>query len=330
MKMRVHSSCSAAFSARCSRQVAPRAASAQAPPAVQVDDFDFQKYVMATAEKVNVALDAAVPMAYPETVHESIRYSLLAGGKRVRPMLCLASCDMLGGEESVAMPSACAMEMIHTMSLIHDDMPCMDNDSLRRGQPTNHVKYGDDIALLAGDALLAYSFEHIARETKATPEQIVRVIAEVGRAVGSIGLVGGQVVDIKSEGKKVPLETLEWIHVHKTAVLLEASVVTGAIVAGASDDDVERVRQYGRNIGLCFQVVDDILDVTQSSETLGKTAGKDLDSEKSTYPALLGLDESRKIAQRLNEEAKALLEPFDAEKRAPLVGLADYIYSRTN
>lgn len=141
---------------------------------------------------------------------------------------------------------------------------------------------------------------------------------------------GVQVVDIQSEGKKVPLDTLEWIHVHKTAVLLEASVVTGAIVAGASDEDVERVRQYGRNIGLCFQVVDDILDVTQSSEQLGKTAGKDLDSDKSTYPALLGLDESRKIAARLNAEAKALLEPFDAEKRAPLVGLADYIYSRTN
>lgn len=310
--------------------VPPRAAPVQAPFVEESATFNFAQYMESKANRVNEALDAAVPMAYPETVHDSIRYSLLAGGKRVRPILCLASCEMMGGDEAVAMPSACAMEMIHTMSLIHDDLPCMDNDSLRRGQATNHVKYGDDVALLAGDALLSYAFEHIARDTKAPAEQIVRVITELGKSVGSQGLVGGQVVDIKSEGQSVPLETLQWIHVHKTAVLLEASVVAGAIVAGASDENIERVRKYGRNIGLCFQVVDDILDITQSSEELGKTAGKDLASEKSTYPALLGLDESRKIAKQLNEEAKQLLAPFDAKKAAPLVGLADFIYSRTN
>lgn len=317
-------------SRRCARQVAVRVAAAEAPSTTTSQEFDFQAYMAARAEEVNVALDKSVPMQYPEVVHESIRYSLLAGGKRIRPALCLAACEMFGGSAAVAMPAACAMEMIHTMSLIHDDLPVMDNDDMRRGKPTNHKVYGDDVAILAGDALLSYAFEHIANETKAAPELVVRVISELGRAVGSVGLVGGQIVDIKSEGKKVPIETLEWIHTHKTAVLLEASVVCGAILAGASNEDIEKVRKYARNIGLGFQVIDDILDITQSSEQLGKTAGKDLDSEKSTYPSLLGLDESRRIAKELIDDAKAQLDKFPEDKRAPLTGLADYIYYRQN
>eukprot|EP01025_Chloroclados_australasicus_P057135 TRINITY_DN7111_c0_g1_i1.p1 TRINITY_DN7111_c0_g1~~TRINITY_DN7111_c0_g1_i1.p1 ORF type:complete len:233 (-),score=39.62 TRINITY_DN7111_c0_g1_i1:305-955(-) len=216
------------------------------------------------------------------------------------------------------------------MSLIHDDLPCMDNDDMRRNKPTNHVVYGDDVAILAGDALLSYAFEHIARATRADPALVVRVIAELGRAVGAVGLVGGQIVDIKSEGQKVPLETLKWIHVHKTAALLEVSVVAGAILAGAPDKDVEKVRKYAINIGLAFQVVDDVLDVTQPTEALGKTAGKDLLTEKSTYPSLVGLDESRKIATDLIEDAKAQLADYDPSKAAPLLGLADYILHRKN
>merc|ERR1719159_334413 len=232
-----------------------------------------------------------------------------------------------------ALPTACALEMIHTFSLIHDDLPCMDNDDFRRGNPTCHKIFGEDMAILAGDALLALSFEYIARETKdVSPERVLRVISEVGRSVGSVGLVGGQVVDIQSEKKKMEpeegLKTLEYIHEHKTAVLLEASVVSGAILGGASEEQVELLRMYARDIGLAFQVQDDILDVTQTTEQLGKTAGKDLASEKTTYPSLLGLEKSREIADSLIEDALNKLSSFDYEKSLPLLTLAKYIVSR--
>jgi geranylgeranyl diphosphate synthase type II len=272
-------------------------------------------------------------MQYPELVNESMRYSLLAGGKRVRPALCLAAAELVGGSVEQAMPSACAMEMIHTMSLIHDDLPSMDNDDFRRGVPTNHKKFGEDIAILAGDALLSLSFEYIARETRGVdPAQVLRVVVETGKAVGAEGLVAGQVVDIKSEGQaeKVGLSTLQYIHEHKTAALLEASVVSGAIVGGAAEEDIARLRTYARNIGLAFQVVDDILDITQTTEQLGKTAGKDLASSKTTYPSILGLDQSRQVAQDLIADAKAALSGYDPAKAAPLIGLAEYILGRQN
>jgi geranylgeranyl diphosphate synthase type II len=294
--------------------------------------FDFNTYVKEKAGLVGAALDASVPMQYPETIHESMRYSLLAGGKRIRPMLTLATCELVGGDPATAMPTAVGVEMIHTMSLIHDDLPAMDNDDFRRGKPTNHKVYGDDIAVLAGDALLSECFAHIAKETKGVPaERVVKVIYEVGRAVGGEGLVGGQVVDLESEGDtSVGLETLEWIHAHKTAALLEAAVVSGAVIGGATDEQVEKLRTYAKKIGLAFQVVDDILDVTQTSEQLGKTAGKDEAVDKSTYPSLLGLEKSREIADGLIREAKAELDDFDLELSQPLRALADYIGSRQN
>ncbi|GMN29682.1 hypothetical protein TIFTF001_002509 [Ficus carica] len=294
--------------------------------------FDFKAYMIQKAESVNRALDEAVPIREPVTIHEAMRYSLLAGGKRVRPVLCLSACEIVGGDYSVAMPAALAVEMIHTMSLIHDDLPCMDNDSLRRGKPTNHKVFGEDVAVLAGDALLAFAFEHIAVATPGVPpSRVVRAIGELSKSIGSEGLVAGQVVDIDSEGSdNAGLETLEFIHEHKTAALLEAPVVLGAILGGGTDEQVEELRSFARCIGLLFQVVDDILDVTKSSQELGKTAGKDLVADKVTYPKLLGIEKSREFAVKLNKEALEHLSGFDPHKAAPLIALANYIAHRQN
>eukprot|EP00877_Chromochloris_zofingiensis_P012309 jgi/Chrzof1/7331/Cz02g19200.t1_GGPS[v5.2] len=295
------------------------------------DSFDFQTYMVDTAKLVNQALDAAVPAKYPETLNDSMRYSLLAGGKRVRPALCLAACQLVGGDLRAALPTACAMEMVHTMSLIHDDLPAMDNDDFRRGRPTNHKVYGEDIAILSGDALLTYAFEHIARDTRGvSADRVVRIIVELARASGADGLVGGQVVDIQSEDKEVGLDVLKYIHEHKTAALLEAAVVCGAIAGGADDAVVEKLRRYALNIGLAFQVIDDILDITQSTEVLGKTAAKDLASNKTTYPKLLGIEKSREVADNLIKEAIQQLDGFGSAKAAPLIALAKYIGYRQN
>nr|WGT68885.1 geranylgeranyl diphosphate synthase [Pohlia nutans] len=294
--------------------------------------FEFATYMKGKANSVNVALDKAVPMQYPEQIHEAMRYSLLASGKRVRPALCIAACELVGGTEAMAMPAACAMEMVHTMSLIHDDLPCMDNDDLRRGKPTLHKLYNDGMAVLAGDALLSFAFEHIARSTTGVAaDRVLRVIAHLGKAVGSEGLVAGQIVDLASEGDpSVGLDTLEYVHTHKTAVLLESAVVCGAILGGASEDEINRLSLYARNVGLLFQVVDDILDVTKSSAELGKTAGKDLLADKATYPKLLGLEKSKEFAEELRRRAQEQLSVFDQQKAAPLLGLADYIANRQN
>ncbi|XP_050227070.1 geranylgeranyl pyrophosphate synthase, chloroplastic-like [Mercurialis annua] len=312
------------------------AAVVEAPPegSINLIPFSgnpFQEYMVTKAKQVNKALDNAVPLRHPLKIHCAMRYSLLAGGKRIRPVLCIAACELFGGDESTAMPAACAIEMIHTMSLIHDDLPCMDNDDLRRGKPTNHKVFGEETAILAGDALLSFSFEHVARATKdVSPENIVRVIGELGSAVGSEGLVAGQIVDIDSEGKDISVKELEYIHIHKTAKLLEAAVVCGAILGGADDESVERGRRYARCIGLLFQVVDDILDVTKSSEELGKTAGKDLITDKATYPKLMGIDEARKLADKLVHQANQELAYFDSAKAAPLYHFANYIANRQN
>ncbi|CAL5223044.1 g5500 [Coccomyxa viridis] len=301
--------------------------------ATNEEAFNFASYMKERAQLVNEALDKSVPLQYPEIINESMRYSLLAGGKRVRPCLCLAACEAVGGSIDQAMPTACAMEMLHTMSLIHDDLPSMDNDDFRRGKPTNHKVYGEDVAILAGDALLTLAFEYICRETRGVaPERIVRVVCEVGKAVGAEGLVAGQIVDIKSEGmaEQVGIDTLQYIHEHKTAALLEASVVCGAIMGGAGEPDLERLRKYARCIGLAFQVVDDILDITQSTEVLGKTAGKDLLSDKTTYPSLLGIEKSKEVANSLIAEAKAQLSCYEESKAAPLLSMATYIGARTN
>lgn len=288
-----------------------------------------------------------------------MRYSLLAGGKRIRPILCLAACEMFGGNDDMAMPTAVALEMIHTMSLIHDDLPAMDNDSLRRGKPTNHVVYGEDIAILAGDALLSTAFQHVACETPKTVsgDKVLEVIKRLGISVGADGLAGGQVMDLECEGKdasEVTLEDLEWIHIHKTAALLQVAVAAGAILAGASEEDIKLCEEYAIKIGLAFQskyfsqlpfcihiltlrlslslfllVADDILDVTATTEELGKTAGKDEEVNKATYVKLLGLERSKIEAARLIKEAKSALSKF-GDKAFPLCAIADFIVARSN
>jgi geranylgeranyl diphosphate synthase, type II len=291
--------------------------------------FDLDRYLKQQQAIVEQALDRSIEIARPEKIYEAMRYSLLAGGKRLRPILCLATCDLIGGTAAMAMPTACALEMIHTMSLIHDDLPAMDNDDFRRGKPTNHKVYGDDIAILAGDGLLAYAFEYVATQTKdVLPENIIRVVACLGRTVGAAGLVGGQVLDLESEGKPdITAETLSFIHTHKTGALLEASVVSGGILANAAPEDIRRLSQYATNIGLAFQIIDDILDITATDEQLGKTAGKDLQAQKATYPSLWGLEKSRSKAEELVDKAIGQLAVYDT-KAEPLRAVAKYIVTR--
>lgn len=293
--------------------------------------FDLSAYLAEQQAKVEKALDESLPVVYPEKIYEAMRYSLMAGGKRLRPILCLATCELAGGTAEMAMPTACALEMIHTMSLIHDDLPAMDNDDYRRGKLTNHKVYGEDIAILAGDGLLSYAFEFVATQTQnVAATQVLQVIGCLGRAVGAAGLVGGQVVDLESEGlTEVSEDTLTFIHTHKTGALLEACVVCGAILASASETDIQRLTVYARNIGLAFQIVDDILDITATQEELGKTAGKDLQAQKVTYPSLWGLEESRRQAQQLVDAAKAELAPY-GDRAIPLMAIADFITSRTH
>jgi geranylgeranyl diphosphate synthase, type II len=291
--------------------------------------FNLRSYLKLRQQLCETALDKAVPMHYPDKIYEAMRYSLLAGGKRLRPILCIATCEMMGGTIEISMPTACALEMIHTMSLIHDDLPAMDNDDYRRGKLTNHKIYGEDIAILAGDGLLAYAFEHVVTYTQNVPsDRILQVISRLGRATGAAGLVGGQVVDLECEGKiDTSLETLNFIHNHKTAALLEASVVCGGILAGASPENIQSLSRYSQNIGLAFQIIDDILDITSTQEQLGKSVGKDLKAQKVTYPSLWGIEDSRKKANQLIEEACQELKPY-GEKAQPLIALAHFITSR--
>ncbi|MDJ0687631.1 MAG: polyprenyl synthetase family protein [Xenococcaceae cyanobacterium MO_188.B32] len=293
--------------------------------------FALPSYLKQRKSLVDKALDNSLSIKKPETIYQAMRYSLLAGGKRLRPILCLATCELTGGSIDMAMPTACALEMIHTMSLIHDDLPAMDNDDYRRGKLTNHKVYGEDIAILAGDGLLAYAFEYVAANTYDIPaERIVRVIACLGRTVGAAGLVGGQVLDLESEGKPdISSQTLTFIHTHKTGALLEASVVSGAILAGASAEDITKLSQYAQNIGLAFQIIDDILDITATDEELGKTAGKDLQAQKATYPSLWGIEKSQTHAQKLIDDAIAQLATYE-EKAEPLRAIANYIIIRNH
>ena len=291
-------------------------------------EFDFSEYLGKAKVKVEAALEGSLGPERPESLREAMRYSLLAGGKRLRPILCLAAFELAGGEGDLALPTAVALEMIHTMSLIHDDLPAMDDDDLRRGRPTNHKVYGEAVAILAGDALLTRAFEMVAlRSPGVPPERLLRVVGELSVVAGAPGLVGGQVVDLESEGQEVDLDTLEYIHLHKTGALLSACVITGAMIGGADEALIKALRTYARGIGLAFQIIDDILDITASSEVLGKTAGKDVIADKTTYPKLLGLEESRKRADSLVKEAQDALTPW-AERAKPLLALADFITSR--
>ncbi|KAG6529119.1 geranylgeranyl pyrophosphate synthase 7, chloroplastic-like [Zingiber officinale] len=296
----------------------------------EADLFDLKQYMAEKARRVDAALDRALPLRPPERLFAAMRYSLLSPGKRVRPVLTLAACELVGGDESAAMPVACAAEMIHVMSLIHDDLPCIDNDDFRRGRPANHVAFGEGFAVLAGDALHCFAYEHAAAAARAPPERVLRAVAELGRATGAEGLLAGQIMDIECEGKEVGLEVLEGIHLHKTAKLMEAAAACGVIMGGGREEEVERLRRYGRVVGLLFQVVDDILDVTRTTEELGKTAGKDSACGKTTYPKLLGLEAAGRLAEELVGKAEEELQGFDRNRARPLRHLARYIASRNN
>jgi geranylgeranyl diphosphate synthase type II len=248
----------------------------------------------------------------PSLIHQAMRYSVFAGGKRVRPILCIEACRIFSSDTSAVLPVACALEFIHTYSLIHDDLPALDNDDLRRGRPTCHKKFGEAMAILAGDALLTLAFETVAG-APLLPAERVALVREIASAAGTRdGMVGGQVADLEAEGKQVTAEMLEYIHRSKTAALIRASIVSGAIAGGAVSEDQHRLRKFGGLIGWAFQVTDDILDVEESSASLGKTAGKDQAQQKATYPALFGLEKSHQIARDLATQAMAELEAFGA------------------
>jgi geranylgeranyl diphosphate synthase type II len=265
------------------------------------------EYLARRSEEVNGWLDRLVPRESvpPQRLHEAMRYSLFAGGKRLRPVLTLATGEAFGAKAEDLMPAACAIEMIHTYSLIHDDLPAMDNDDLRRGRPTCHKAFGEAIAILAGDALLTQAFLVLSWEhPRSDSTRQVRVIYEIATAAGTVNaLIGGQAADLENEGKSVTADMLNYIHRSKTGAMIRASVVTGGILAGATDLQIERLGQYGNRIGLAFQICDDILDVTSTSERLGKTVGKDEASLKATFPAVHGLEASRRRAEVLIDEA---------------------------
>ena len=291
--------------------------------------FDLQQFLATRTKTVNAALDKFLSSdkTRPATIHKAMRYSLFAGGKRMRPALCLAAAAACGGREADALPLACAVECIHTYSLIHDDLPAMDNDDFRRGKPTNHKVFGEGIAVLAGDALLTQAFE-IAAQAKGWPRYPNRdLILEIAKASGSLQLVAGQVADLEGEGKKLSVDELRYIHERKTSALLRCSVRLGGMSANCTTAQLKALTDFGYHVGLAFQVIDDILDVTQTSEQLGKTAGKDVAEQKATYPAIVGLEKSRKIAAQLTAKAFAALKVFKGRAVA-LEALAEFLLKR--
>ncbi len=278
---------------------------------------------------VDAALERLLPVqtAPPSSVHTAMRYSVFAGGKRIRPILCLETARIFTSDVTPALHPACALEFIHTYSLIHDDLPALDNDDLRRGKPTCHKKFGEALAILAGDALLTLAFQTISA-TLAPSERCVSILSEVASAAGTInGMVGGQVADVEAEGKRIDPQTLEYIHRSKTAALIRASITAGALCAGAGPEDVARLRRFGETIGWAFQVTDDILDVEESSAALGKTAGKDMAQQKATYPSVFGLERSHEIAKDLATKAIAELIPY-AERASRLREIAEFLVLR--
>lgn len=279
--------------------------------------------------EVDASLDRLMPLetAQPPSIHKAMRYSVFAGGKRIRPILCLETARLFISDVAPAHYPACAIEFIHTYSLIHDDLPALDNDDLRRGKPTCHKQFGEAAAILAGDALLTLAFETISRAPVDSGRRVA-MLAEISAAAGTLnGMVGGQVADLEAEGKRIDSQMLEYIHRSKTAALIRASVSSGAICAGAPSENIERLRKFGEFIGLLFQVTDDILDVEESSAALGKTAGKDIAQQKATYPAVYGLHKSHQIANDLAGKALTELEPF-GERAARLREIAEYLVQR--
>ncbi|MEM1059591.1 MAG: polyprenyl synthetase family protein [Verrucomicrobiota bacterium] len=294
--------------------------------------MEIKSYWKSRQHEVESAIKRALPRESlkPATIHKAMRYSMMAGGKRLRPILCLAAAEAVsGGDHGDAIPLAVAVECIHTYSLIHDDLPCMDNDDFRRGKPTNHKVFGEAIAILAGDALLTAAFE-IAASCRSWPRyNHADVIKELAFAAGSQALVAGQVADIEHEGKKITPRELRYIHERKTAALISTSVRLGAMSANATPKQLANLTTFGQSLGLAFQVIDDILDITQTTEKLGKSAGKDLTAQKATYPALMGLEAAKREATRLTNKALGGLKPF-GRKADALRQISDVMLQREN
>lgn len=297
--------------------------------------MDLKVYLKEKIALVDAALEQYLPKEEerPQSIHKAMRYSIFAGGKRVRPVLMLAACEAIGGQLDKAMPAACAMEMIHTYSLIHDDLPAMDDDDFRRGRPTNHKVFGEAIAILAGDGLLTEAFKLMSDPRFAggiDPAARLGVIHEIATCAGTYGMVGGQVVDMESEGKPdMDLPTVQYIHTHKTGALIKASVVAGALLGGADAKQLAAIRRYGEAAGLAFQIADDILDIEGTTEEIGKDAGSDEARGKATYPAVMGLAAAKQEAQAMMDEAMLALEPLGAAAE-PLRAIARYIVERKN
>jgi geranylgeranyl diphosphate synthase, type II len=291
--------------------------------------MNLKAYLATRQKTIDRALDGFLPKESvpPVTIHRAMRYSLFAGGKRLRPILCLAAAEACEGKSAAALPLACAMECIHTYSLVHDDLPSMDNDDFRRGRATCHKVFGDGIAILAGDALLTIAFEIASRANSVRRYSMTNFLREIASAAGSRKLIAGQVADLEAEGKKVSREELRYIHENKTAAMITTSVRLGAMSANANKKQLRAITKFGRALGLAFQVIDDILDVTQTTEKLGKSAGKDAAAQKATYPAIIGLEASRIEAKRLTASAQRAL--FGFGKRAePLREIANYLLAR--
>ncbi len=293
---------------------------------------DIEKYLAQKREAVDRYLEEHLPpvSTSPAMLHEAIRYSLLAGGKRIRPILTIAAAEAIGPPPASLLPVACAFEFIHTYSLIHDDLPAMDNDDFRRGKPTNHKVYGEGMAILAGDGLQTMAFEWCSRPdlvTDVDPRRQVQIIAELALGSGNEGMVGGQVLDIQAENQDIELEELQHIHAHKTGKLIRAAVRAGALLSGANVTQFEQLTGYAEDIGLAFQIADDVLNVTGTREELGKDANTDVERGKQTYPSFYGLEGAKKLAQECADRAIARLNGFD-EKADPLRGIAQYIVSR--
>jgi geranylgeranyl diphosphate synthase type II len=285
--------------------------------------LDLKDYLERKRKIVDQALDKYLPKEKdePKIIHKAMRYSVFAGGKRLRPILSMASFELVGGKGNSILPVACALELIHAYSLIHDDLPCMDDDDLRRGKPTSHKVFGEGMAVLAGDALHALAFEVLLRAKR------LDVISEVANAIGTQGMIGGQVADLEAEGEKVSLSQVNFIHTHKTAALIKLSIRAGALLGEASSEELDALSRYGEKIGLAFQITDDILDVVGKEKILAKKTGKN--QNKATYPKIMGLEKSKRIAKKLVEEAKEKLEVF-GDNGFILKELADFIVNRAN
>ena len=299
--------------------------------------MDIEKYLKEKAEVVEAALDRLLPSAkdYPQSLYGAMRHSIFAGGKRLRPILVMAACEAVGGDVEDAMNTASAFECVHTYSLIHDDLPAIDDDDLRRGKPTCHKAFGEASAILAGDALLTIAFEMIADTPHVDPKRLLRVSAELAKGSGHAGMIGGQVVDIESEGSEISFPVLEHIHIHKTGALIVAALKSGAIIGGADTVTTEKLTRYGEALGLAFQVADDILNVEGSSAELGKAVGSDEERGKATYPSIVGLKESKEMAEALGAKALEALDALPSDmpsdmndKIEPLRALVKFVIER--